>query len=50
MLDIVEFEKVFYLYTLDNPKYFKSIKQEFFENEDLGLMCRVFQTFFEIFK
>jgi archaellum biogenesis ATPase FlaH len=50
MLDIVEFEKVFYLYTLENPKYFKSIKSDFFENEDLGLMYRVSQTFFERFK
>jgi len=50
MLDIVEFEKVFYLYTLDNPKYFRSIKSDFFENEDLGLMYRVSQTFHERFK
>ena len=50
MLDIVEFEKVFYLYTLDNPKYFKSIKSDFFENEELGLMYRVSQTFHERFK
>ena len=31
MLDIVEFEKVFYLYTLEQPKYFKSVKTHFFD-------------------
>ena len=50
MLDIVEFEKVFYLYTLENPKYFKSIKQQFFDNEELGLMYKVSSVFFERFK
>jgi len=49
MLDIVEFEKVFYLYTLENPKYFKSIKPEFFDNDDLGLLFKVSKVFHERF-
>ena len=49
MLDIVEFEKVFYLYVLENPKYFKSIKHEFFDNEDLGLLFKVSKAFHERF-
>ena len=50
MLDIVEFEKAFYLYVLDNTKYFKSVKPEFFENEELGLMYEVSQAFHSRFK
>ena len=49
MLDIVEFEKVFYLYTLEHPKYFKSIKQQFFDNDELGLMYKVSKVFFDRF-
>ena len=50
MLDIVEFEKVFYLYSLDNTKYLKSIKSEFFDNEELGLMFEVSKAFHSRFK
>ena len=50
MLDIVEFEKVFYLYSLKEPKYLKSIKPEFFDNQELGLMFEVSKAFQERFK
>ena len=50
MLDIVEFEKVFYLYSLNEPKYFKSIKPNFFDNEELGLMFEVSKAFHSRFK
>jgi archaellum biogenesis ATPase FlaH len=49
MLDIVEFEKVFYLHTLEKPKYFKSIKTHFFENDELGLMFEVSEIFYNRF-
>ena len=49
MLDIVEFEKVFYLHTLEKPKYFKSIKTHFFENDELGLMFEVSSIFYNRF-
>ena len=49
MLDIVEFEKVFYIYTLEKPKYFKSIKKNFFDNEELGLMFEVSKAFYSRF-
>lgn len=50
MLDIIEFEKVFFLYTLKNPKYFKSIKPNFFENEELNLMYNISNKFYQRFK
>ena len=50
MLDIVEFEKVFYLYSLKEPKYLKSIKPDFFDNQELGLMFEVSKAFQERFK
>ena len=49
MIDIVEFEKVFYLYTLDKPKYFKSVKTHFFDNDELGLMFEVSKAFYSRF-
>ena len=49
MLDIVEFEKAFYLYALENKKYFKTIKPHFFQNNELGLMFQVSKSFYDRF-
>ena len=50
MIGSSDFEKVFYLYVRSNPNYFKTVKKDFFENEEIGTLLTIDQTFFDRFK
>jgi len=43
-------EKLFYLYTLENPKYFEKIQKGFFKNSELKILFEFSKAFFEKFK
>ena len=49
MIGSSEFEKVFYLYTRENPKYLKNITESFYENEQIGTLHTITKQFFERF-
>lgn len=49
MIGSAEFEKVFYLYTRDNPKYLKSITDTFYENEEIGTLHSITKQFHDRF-
>jgi replicative DNA helicase len=50
MIGSSDFEKVFYLYVRSNPNYLKTVKKDFFENEEIGTLLTIDQTIFERFK
>jgi replicative DNA helicase len=50
MIGSSDFEKVFYLYVRSNPNYLKTVKKDFFENEEIGTLLTIDQTFFDRFK
>ena len=50
MIGSSDFEKVFYLYVRTNPNYLKTVKKDFFENEEIGTLLTIDQTFFDRFK
>lgn len=50
MLGTAEFEKIFYLYIRNNPKYFKTIPEGFFENSDVDILYDITKKFFMKFK
>ena len=43
------FEKIFYLYTRENPKYFKNISDTFYENKQISVLHPITKTFYERF-
>lgn len=45
-----DFEKVFYLYILQNPKYFKSVKKGFFNNSEIDELSDISKSFYQRFK
>lgn len=49
MIGSAEFEKVFYLYTRENPKYIKTITDTFYENEEIGTLHTITKQFHERF-
>jgi replicative DNA helicase len=50
MIGSSDFEKVFYLYVRSNPNYLKTVSKDFFENEEIGTLLTIDQTFFDRFK
>jgi hypothetical protein len=50
MIGAAEFEKIFYLYIRNNPKYIKNIKQDFYESNEIGLLHYITNQFFERFQ
>lgn len=43
------FEKIFYLYTRENPKYLKSISETFYENKQVSVLHNITKQFFDKF-
>lgn len=43
------FEKIFYLYTRENPKYLKNIAESFYENKQLAVLHNITKQFYEKF-
>lgn len=50
MIQSTDFEKIFYLYTLENPKYLKSVKKGFYDSQDIETLSYITKSFFERFK
>jgi replicative DNA helicase len=48
-MDAREYEKIFYLYLLQNPKYMASVKREFFEVDEVGIIFDISKKFHERF-
>lgn len=49
MIGSAEFEKVFYLYTRENPKYLKNINDSFYENDQIGTLHTITKQFYDRF-
>ena len=49
MIGSSEFEKIFYLYTRNNPKYLKNISEGFYENDEVGTLNFITKQFYERF-
>ena len=49
MIGSADFEKIFYLYTRENPKYLKNITESFYENEQIGTLHIITKQFFDRF-
>jgi replicative DNA helicase len=49
MIGSSDFEKVFYLHVRNNPNYFKTVSDAFFENEEIGVMLNIDKQFHERF-
>jgi len=49
MIGTTEFEKVFYLYTLQNPKYLKNISEAFYDNDQIGTLHTITKQFYDRF-
>ena len=49
MIGSADFEKVFYLHVRNNPNYFKTINESFFDNEEIGVLLTIDKTFHERF-
>jgi replicative DNA helicase len=49
MIGATEFEKVFYLYTLQNPKYLRNISEAFYENDQIGTLHTITKQFYDRF-
>jgi replicative DNA helicase len=49
MIGSSEFEKIFYLYTRENPKYLKNITDTFYENDEIGTLHNITKQFYERF-
>lgn len=50
MIQSNDFEKIFYIYTIKNPKYLKSVKKSFYDNPDLETLSYITKAFYERFK
>lgn len=50
MIQSTDFEKIFYLYTIENPKYLKSIKKGFYDSTEIETLGFITKSFFERFK
>jgi replicative DNA helicase len=49
MVGSTEFEKIFYLYTRQNPKYLKTVNEDYYENSEIGTLHSVTKQFFDRF-
>lgn len=49
MIGSQDFEKVFYLHVRNNPNYFKTISESFFDNEEIGTLLTIDKQFFDRF-
>jgi len=49
-MDSREFEKIWYLYLLEHPKYLQSVRKDFFEVEEIGILFDIAKRFYERFK
>lgn len=49
MIGSDKFEKIFYLYTRENPKYLKNIKENFYENKAIALIHNLTNSFYSRF-
>ena len=49
MIGTQEFEKVFYLYTRNNPKYMKNVSDSFYDNEEISTLHQITRQFFDRF-
>jgi archaellum biogenesis ATPase FlaH len=45
MIGSSEFEKLFYLYTRNNPKYLKNVTEDYYENDQLGILHTITKQF-----
>jgi replicative DNA helicase len=45
-----DFEKLFYLYTRENPKYLKTLKSNFYESEELQTLTNITKAFHDRFQ
>ena len=43
------FEKIFYLYTRENPKYLSSVSDSFYENKQISVLHGITKQFYERF-
>jgi replicative DNA helicase len=50
MVGSSEFEKIFYLYTRENPKYLRNVTDSFYENEQIGLLHYLTKQFYDRFQ
>jgi len=49
MIGTQEFEKIFYLYTRDNPKYLKNVSDGFYESDDISTLNSITTQFYDRF-
>lgn len=49
MIGSSDFEKIFYLHVRKNPNYFRTVKEDFFENEEIGTLLSIDRQFHERF-
>jgi len=49
MIGSDKFEKIFYLYTRENPKYLKNIRDNFYENKAIALIHNLTSSFYNRF-
>jgi replicative DNA helicase len=49
MIGTTEFEKVFYLYTRDNPKYLKNVSDTFYDSDEISTLHQITKTFYDRF-
>jgi replicative DNA helicase len=49
MIGSSDFEKIFYLHVRNNPNYFKTISEKYFENEEIGVLLTIDKQFHERF-
>jgi replicative DNA helicase len=49
MIGSSDFEKVFYLHVRNNPNYFKTVSEKFFDNEEIGVLLKIDKQFYDRF-
>lgn len=49
-LDSTQFEKVFFLYLLDEPKLLRSVEKSFFYDEQIGYLAYISREFYEEYR
>jgi len=50
MIQSTDFEKIFYLYTIENPKYLKSVKKGFYDSSEIETLGYITREFYDRFK
>jgi replicative DNA helicase len=49
MIGTTEFEKLFYLYTRNNPKYLKSVSDSFYDSDEISTIHQITKQFYDRF-